>query len=259
MDLNFYWNKIKGVLGLSLSIANANFKVRNEGNYLGMFWYLLGPVGMFFTILTMKDVFTTNHVKFFPAYLFLGIIMFNIFRTATSSCVGAIVSNEGYIKSIKVPYESFLITGILIAIYSHILEIFFFLIILIYLGISPLGLFLFYPIIFFFFMIFILGISFFLATLGCYIRDLNNLWGMGLNLLYFITPIFYVLPDSKSLSLLNTFNPIYHFVILTRSLVIYNEAPSLLSVGIILIYSIVSFIIGIYIFERFKSKFAEWV
>jgi len=36
--LKKYYKKIKRILELSFSLAKANFKLRNENSYLGIFW-----------------------------------------------------------------------------------------------------------------------------------------------------------------------------------------------------------------------------
>ncbi|HNU96023.1 MAG TPA: hypothetical protein PKH95_01275 [Candidatus Magasanikbacteria bacterium] len=38
--------KINNIFNLSWQLAKANFKLRNEGSYLGIFWYLLDPLLM---------------------------------------------------------------------------------------------------------------------------------------------------------------------------------------------------------------------
>ena len=43
--------KIKSISALSFSLAKANFKIRNEGSYLGIFWYLLEPLAFFIVLL----------------------------------------------------------------------------------------------------------------------------------------------------------------------------------------------------------------
>jgi len=79
------WYKLKSILGLSLSLAKSYFKSRNEGSYLGIFWYLLNPLAFFVIIMLMSQVINAKPEKDYPLYLFLGLIMFNFFLNSTIS------------------------------------------------------------------------------------------------------------------------------------------------------------------------------
>jgi len=67
-----YWN-------LSITLAKMEFKLRNEGSYLGLFWYFLNPL---FTFILLNFIFSAKFgqdIAFYSLYLLLGIIMFNFF------------------------------------------------------------------------------------------------------------------------------------------------------------------------------------
>lgn len=252
---NKYFNKLKSILGLSLSLAKANFKVRNEGSYLGIFWYLLDPLAMFFIILMLGGIISSSHAANYPAYLFLGLIIFNFFRQSTVYSTEAMAWNSGFIKSIKVNSESFVVSGVLQATFSHLFEIIVLLIILIILKMNIIWI-LFYPIIFFFFVIFSLGFSFILATVGVYVNDLKNVWNVLINLLWFSTPIFYLV-SQNNIPLVNKINPVYYFIESARQFIIYNKFPSFNLMIFIILISIFSLLIGILIFAKYKNRFAE--
>jgi ABC-type polysaccharide/polyol phosphate export permease len=179
--------------------------------------------------------------------------MFNFFRQATTVSTGAIRGNAGLIKSVKINFEPLVFSGVLQAIFSHFFEILIFIACLIYFKAFFIGI-LFYPFIFLLLIIFSTGISFSLSVLGVFMRDIENVWGIILNFLWLATPIFYF---SDKDFLINKLNPIYYFIDIARDVVIYGKTPdnSLILASIIL--SVVSFVIGLIIFEKFKKKFAE--
>src|SRR6185369_17722429 len=70
------------------------------------------------------------------------------------------------------------------------------------------------------------GVSWFLAALGVFVRDLGQIMGFVLTLWFFLTPICYPesqLPESAAAVL--TKNPIYTLVHGYRSIFLYNQAP----------------------------------
>ncbi|KKP32796.1 MAG: hypothetical protein A2360_04240 [Candidatus Staskawiczbacteria bacterium RIFOXYB1_FULL_32_11] len=256
--LKKYYKKIKRILELSFSLAKANFKLRNENSYLGIFWYLLEPLCFFAIILLIGGVINQNPIEYYPLYLFLGLIMFNFFINSTLNITNIIISNGALIKSMKINYEALVISGVMQFVFSHIIEMIIFLVLMIFLKGSFLSSFFYLPI-FLLFVLFVLGIAFMLSAIGAYVSDLFNLWNVFTRLLWFLTPIFYVMPSSIIFQKISYFNPMFHLINIARSIIIYDKIPSFYVLLLMTCVCIFSFIIGLLIFKRYKGKFAEIV
>lgn len=255
MGLEYYYNKLKSILGLSLSLAKADFKLRNEGSYLGILWYLLEPLSLFIIILFLRGSMARSDIEFYPLYLLMGLIMFNFFIKTTSQATSAIIGNSAFIKSIKISYESLVISRVIQGFYSHFFELILFAVFMVFIKGSLIGL-IFYPLILFFFILFILGISFFLSAIGVYVHDLTNVWGVLTRLFFFVIPIFYIVDKNSLISLLN---PVYYFILISRELVIYSIFPELWRFLLMIFFSLLFLVIGFIVFEKLKDKFAELV
>jgi len=59
------------------------------------------------------------------------------------------------------------------------------------------------------------------------------------------------------ISKINYINPLSHFIALGRNMVVYNQIPTVFSIIGIMVISLVTFIIGLYIFNKAKLGFAE--
>lgn len=244
------------MLRLSYTLAKFKFKLRNEGSYLGIVWYLLNPL-FFFTLLFLifKDRMG-NEILQYPLYLLVGIIMFNFFQSATMESTRAILDNRGIIKSIKFPLESLVVSNIIRILLSHFFEIIVLIIFLIISGINP-AFILFYPFILLFFCLFVYGISLALSAITVYIIDFSNVWGFITSMMWFATPIFYAIGGQTRLFILNLFNPLYYFITLVREIIIYNRFPELWVVSGAIMFSLASLTLGLFIFNKSKRKFAE--
>jgi len=251
------YQKIKSILGLSLSLAKARFKLKNEGSYLGILWYLLNPLSMFLILLFLRNALHKTTIEYYPVYLFLGLIMFNFFRQATNTSSNTIISNSGFIKSMKINYEPFVVSVIIQSVFSHIFEVAILAIFMVYFGV-PLWWLFFYPIIFFIFAIFTTGVSFIVSVIGAYANDFSNAWAVFLNVLWFATPIYYVASKGNA-AFLNELNPIYYFIDIARSFVISGKFPGSKPILIILALSTLFFVAGVFIFEKHKKKFSELI
>ncbi len=249
--------KVKNVFGLGFSLAKANFKAKNEGSYLGIFWYLLEPIAFFSILLFLGGAIFNNSIKLYPAYLLLGLIMFNFFLSVTNNASGVMMKNRHFIKSIKIDSRAFVVSNVLQGAFSHMFEVLIFIFLLIYLKTNILLIF-FYPLIFLCLCLFTAGVAFIFATIGVYVIDWINIWSVAGRLIWFVTPVFYVIIDSTSLiSKLNYLNPLSHFITITRNIIIYGQVPTLFSVLGIIFISALTFLIGLGLFNKFKDSFAE--
>jgi ABC-type polysaccharide/polyol phosphate export permease len=251
--------RFKNFWQLSVTLAKAGFKLRNEGSYLGILWYLLNPLLLFLLLLLVFSDRLGGNISSYPLYLLLGIILFNFFQQATTEATKTIVREYGgIIKSINFPRESLIGSIILKSIFSHLFEIGLFVIfILIFKG-SLAGL-LFYPIIMVFFCIFIFGFSLILSSLTVYFVDLENIWFFLSRLIWLGTPVFYAIGGQTRLFYVNLLNPLYYFITIAREIIIYSKVPELWMIFGALGYSLLFLLIGMLIFNKLKVKFAEMI
>lgn len=245
-------------LRISWSLARVNFSLRIEGSYLGVFWYLLGPLATFFVILFIKkSAFSGVIIDNYPAYLLIGLVGLHFFQQAITYSIDSIKNNAGYIKSIShLPLESLVLSAVLQAAFSHLFEIGAAIILLIILQVPLVNL-IFYPLVFFVFFILTLGLGFLTATIGVYIRDLNNLWSIFSQLLLFFTPIIYFAAPGTLVYLANLANPLFYFLEIARSFIVYEEFSAEPLVLPFIIFSLIMFIFGWLVFNKYKKGFAQ--
>ena len=220
--------KLQEIIRLSISLAKVNFRLRIEGSYLGIFWYLLNPLALFLVLFFVKKTaFADIEIPFYPLYLLIGIAGFNFFKQAISESIDSINHNSDYIKSInRVAPESLVIAVVLQSAFSHIFEFILIIGMAIYFQISFTG-FLLYPLIFGLFFLLTLGISFIFAAIGAYVNDLDNIWIIISQLLLLATPVFYSISENSLIYKVNLLNPLFYFLEISRNLLIYNKLSSL--------------------------------
>jgi len=248
----------KSVFGLSLSIAKVDFKLKNEGTWLGILWYLLSPILTFLLLLGIFLNRLGHSIPSYPLYLFLGIILFNYFQKIADSSVMIIRGNSGIIKSINFPKESLLGSCVLKILFSHVFEVLILILFLIFFGISV-GNMVFYPMVLIFLSIFAFGVSLILASLGTHFFDLGYIWGFGIRLVWFATPIFYAIEGQTRLFILNLFNPMFYFITIAREIIIYNKIPEFWLIGMAITFSLLFFFIGLFTFYKLKPRFPELI
>lgn len=184
---------------LLVPLIRRNVEVRYRGSILGLLWSFAQPLIMlcvytfvFSVVFKMRWGDNVGESKAeFAVIMFCGMAIFNIFSESVSTSCGVIVNSPNYVKKVIFPLEtlpvaqvfSTLIVGMAwfvllffgtIAVYREV----YWTMLLLPLVLIPLTL-------------FTMGISLFVASLGVYIRDVQHMIGVLLQVLFFMTPIFY--------------------------------------------------------------------
>jgi len=254
-----FFQKLKQVLGLSLAIAKAEFKLRNEGSYLGILWYLLNPLLMFGLLLLIFSTRLGTDIPSYPIYLLLGIVMFNFFQSSTIESTKSIIKEDaGIIKSINFQKESLIFAIILKSLFSHFFEILLFAILLIVFKINLVLILAYLPMLVLL-SFFTLGVSLILSSLTVYFVDLENIWNFAVRLIWFGTPIFYAIEGQTRLFYLNLFNPMFYFITTAREIIIYSNLPQIWLILGCVFYSLLFLFAGLILFNKLKNKFAEMI
>ncbi len=252
-------HKSRNVLELSFYLAITDFRLRNEGSYLGVLWYLLDPLLMFIIIMAIRQTGGfVDEILNFPIYLLIGIITLNIFRQCTTLGLNAIRGYKSYIKTMKVSYESLFFSKILQAIFAHVFELLLLFVCMLIFGGFLWGLLL-YPLFLLLFMGFVIGLALMLSVFGAKIRDVMNVWNSSTRLLLFATPIFYAVGPDTLVYKISQFNPIFHHITILRDVLIHGMFPNFANILILFLFSSAFLLAGLFLFKRCKHKFAEWV
>lgn len=256
--LSHFYERVKKVMGLSWALARARFILRNEGTWLGILWYLLSPVLTFLLLLKIFMDRLGQDIPQYPLYLLLGIILFNFANKVATESIAIFRLNAGMIKSFNFSRESFVISVVLATLLSHLFEIAVLIFLLLFYGVSV-KMMIFYPVIILCLTLFVLGLSFLLASLGMYFYDLDHIWGFFSKLVWLATPIFYSIGGQERLGILNLFNPLYYFITIARDVIIYVRMPEMWLLLGAFFYTVIFLVVGISVFYKLERKFAELI
>lgn len=239
---------------------------RYKGSYLGILWSFITPILMliiytfvFSVIFKARWGEGESTSKFeFALILFSGLIVFNIFSEVISRAPSLIINNVNYVKKVVFPLEILPIVAIGTALFHGFISVVILIIgILIAYGTISWTVLLF-PIILLPILLILLGISWFLSSLGVFIRDVGQIVGVTIPALMFLSPIFYPIASiPENLQFLYYFNPISYVVEDTRRILIYGVTPHWewlffeTLVGLLIMY------LGYKWFEKTRKGFAD--
>ena len=99
-----------------------------------------------------------------------------------------------------------------------------------------------------------------LSTISVFLRDMFYIYGIVLTILTYFTPIMYDINILDSwIQRILKLNPLYHYITFARTIILYNQIPSLKSFVICGVSAVVVLIIGVVIFKKNQDKFIYYM
>jgi ABC-type polysaccharide/polyol phosphate export permease len=234
----------------------ANIRVQHEYSVLGIFWHLLSPIGLFIVLYVVFSQRLGADIPHYPAYLLVGIIVWNFFNEGTQRAMYAIVNQSSIIKALPVRRDMLVLSAVLTTILKHGIEIFFLIGVLAWMGLLSWHI-VFFPVIVAFHLSFVFGIGMLLASGFVYFRDLGQIWGFLIKLFWLCTPIFYALTPTGPGQKINFFNPMYYMITTSRDVLVYARMPEITDIAMLALFSIASLVVGWVLFKIFSARLAE--
>lgn len=238
---------------------------RYRASFFGLLWGFITPIitlviYTFVFSFVLKSRWNINHSGSyeFSIMLFSGLIVFNLFAETMTQASSLILNNVNYVKKVIFPLEILPWVSLGSALFHatiNFLVLFLFLALLGYpFTLSMLWL----PIILLPFLLLLMGLSWFLSSLGVFVRDIGQIIGMLMTFFMFMCPIFYplsVLPAEIAPYLY--LNPLTLIIDQVRTVLIIGEQPDWLKLAY---YSLIAMIVawsGWFWFSKTRKGFAD--
>lgn len=239
------------------NLTAADLKNRYQNTALGFFWSLLSPL-----LLALVLYFIFSHLfgreENFAINLLVGIMAWRFFANGTSSSLGAIVGKPSLVTKVYIPRQILVLSNVLANIISSLLEFIVLLpIIFVLLGHLPVTVLLF-PVVHIIYFWFIYGAGLLLSSLFVYFRDVNQIWEVVTQVLFFCSPIIYPLTIVPAyLMPYYRLNPITQFIAIYRDVMVAGDLPSLFSIVVVIGFAIAAYLVGSFVFSKLQRRFAE--
>lgn len=243
---------------------------RYRGSVLGLLWAILTPL---FTLLVYTFVFSVVLKSRFPdspvddglaskadyaLKLFCGLIVFQVFAEALTSSPGVILSHPNFVKKVVFPLEILPVSAVLTSLIQAGISL-----AILLAGIAlfeqsfPLTA-LIYPVILVPLVMLALGLSWFLSSLGVFVRDITHGMIILSNLMFFLTPVFYDIGRlPEGLRGLMNLNPMAAIVLNARGTLMSGRMPDWTAMGIVTVMAFLLMQLGYAWFMKSKKWFAD--
>jgi len=238
-------------------------RYRNSG--LGLLWSLVTPLAMilvytfvFRRIFQMRWQQAGDSAAEFGIVLFAGLIMFWLFSDTVGRAPDMVVERAGYVKRVVFPLDVLAYVNLGAALFHWAVSL------LVLVGaMAAVGMplhpeMLYLPLLMVPFCLVLLGLSWLLAAVGVFLRDLGHVVSLATTLLLFLAPIFYPLasvpPEFHAAIQLN---PMTFVVEQTRDIVLWGRAPDFAALGRYAAAGWGVALAGLFVFRRMRSGFND--
>lgn len=239
---------------------------RYRGSTFGLAWSFFNPLIMliiytFVFSVVFKSRWGSSEAdsKFeFALILFVGMIVYGLFSEAINRAPSLIVNNSNYVKKVIFPLEILPIISLGASLFHCAVSFFVLLIALLVCNGFIHWTVLWLPLIMFPLLMLVLGLSWFLSSVGVYIKDVSQTIGIFTAILMFLSPIFYpisALPEKfQSLVLIN---PLSFIIEQSRTFLISGGGPNFFYLGVYWLSSFLVMWLGFYWFQKTRKGFSD--
>lgn len=238
---------------------------RYRGSIMGIAWSLFNPILM---LVVYTFVFSVvfkarwgggdESQTSFAIVLFVGMIVYGLFAEIANRAPSLILSNVNYVKKVVFPLEILPIVSLASALFHSVISIGVLLVAILFINGGLVWTVLLFPLVIIPLLFATLGVAWFLASLGVYVRDVGQTIGIFTTVLMFLSPVFYpisTLPEKFQGWMM--LNPLTFVIEQSRAVMIFGKQPDWIGLVIYACTSLVVMWTGYWWFQKTRKGFAD--
>jgi len=232
---------------------------------MGLAWSFFNPVLMlavytfvFSEIFNSRWAGTDPGKGGFAILLFVGMIVHGVFAECANRSPSLIMSNANYVKKVLFPIEILPVISLGSAIFHGCISLIVLLLAQLALAHTLSWTAIFFPLVLVPLILGTLGISWLLASLGVYLRDVGQIIGVLTTVLMFLSPVLYPiasLPEAYRPWM--QLNPLTYIIEESRSVLLMGNLPQWNHLAIALLVGVVIAAAGFWLFQKTRKGFAD--
>ncbi|MDX2211805.1 MAG: ABC transporter permease [Oculatellaceae cyanobacterium bins.114] len=240
-------------------------KARYKNKALGYLWSVASPLTFALVFVIAFGVMMRVQVPNYPLVLIAGLFPWQWISNSVNSSPRLFVGSAGLIKKVNFPRNIIPLAAIINHLIHYVLSLPVILIFMFFYHVPFTWEWLYLPVLLVIQFVMAYGITLILASLNLFLRDIERLVTVAMNLAFYFTPIIYtkeMIPPEYQIYMYGL-NPFAALIVSWRDLFLhgadikYEINPNLLLIAAA--YAIVFLVIGQLIYKKLEWKFAEVV
>ncbi|MEQ8717591.1 MAG: ABC transporter permease [Acidimicrobiales bacterium] len=262
--------QLRGYGPLIVNLARRDLSTRQKRSALGWLWSFINPAAslailtlVFGTFLRIAPPVAGNgELESFAVYLFCALVVWNLFDGVIKGSITALTDAGPLLNKVYFPPEAPAMANLAVTATQTAFEFVVLVVVLIAVGNISWTIFL-WLYLFVLISLLSLGIGLFVSVFNVFYRDVGYLVTLGLQVVFYATPIIYplgIIPERAwglpALDIIK-FNPIAQLTEMSRDILYDLEVPSALRLGYATCAAVLVFAVGYTVFVRQTENIAE--
>lgn len=242
-------------------------RTRYKKSILGWAWSLLNPLTQMaiFSVIFLvvfkaqPQIGDPSGLRNFPLYFLAGLLPFNFFSISVGTAIGAVQGGAGLIKKVQFPHEHLVFSVVVAQFVTLLIELLVLTVAMLIAGNMVLPWLPALLILVVLLAVFTTGVALALAAANVFYHDVNYLWSILSQILFYATPVIWN-PSTVGtpwLTHVANFNPTGSFIIASHNIAYDLRLPSLGRWAYLILIAFGTFAIGAWIFNKLSPSFAE--
>lgn len=251
-DLKKYW-------AYMVYSAKCELKKEVAGSYLNWIWWILEPLCFMMVYSLIFGYFFNSKKEYFEAFIFIGLSLWNFFNKSVHVSVRLVKANRSIISKVYLPkyvliIEKMMVNGFKMLICFGIVIV---LMVIMRVPVS-MKVFLAIPMLIPLFLI-TFGLCTIVLHFGVFVEDLRNIINIGMKVVFYLTGIFYSLPDKAGDLgvLLQRYNPMAFLITSMREVLLYRTTPDFVWLGVLTLVGLLLSAIGVKLIQKNENSYAK--
>lgn len=252
--------QITRIMHMIWHLVKRDFQLRYAGSLLGFFWSLAIPLSQLLMLVFVFSKVIPLNIPNFPVFVFIALLPWNWFSSSILAAGATFIAARDLLHHPNVNPAIL----VLVTVCAHLMTLLLSLPVLfwmlywydldfpwLFLPAFPLLILVQAPL--------TVGLSFIIATANVFYRDVSQLIGIVIMLLFFVTPIWYAVPAKSDFAYLFEINPLslivqnYRLVLLDGR---WLDWPSLMTASLV---SLGMLAVGYFVYRHFQSDMIDGI
>ncbi|MFN3255085.1 MAG: ABC transporter permease [Ilumatobacter sp.] len=244
-------------------------RTRYRKSVLGWAWTLLNPLSQmvifsFVFLVAFKQtapIGNPSGLESFPLYFLAGLLPFQFFSISVTAAIASVSGNSSLITKVAFPHEHLALSIIIAQLATFLIEIAVLSVALLIAGQMVLPWLIPYLGLVMLLTMFTTGVALALSAANVFFHDVNYLWSIVAQVLFYVTPIIWIPSriDNDLLDTASNWHPTGSFIRASQQLLYGGHMPSMWRWLHLFVIATVVFAVGAWIFNRLSPRFAEEV
>jgi lipopolysaccharide transport system permease protein len=237
-----------------------NIQARYSQMILGIMWIVLLPLSTAAVLaLGFSQFLRVDYEVPYVAFFMAALVPYGLFSQTVQNCQAAVISRMALINQVPFPREVlvFLVVG------EALVDLFFtfgaMLVVNALSGVWPNGQYVYLPLLLILLAMVSVGIGLFISIMSVIVRDIPQLVGVALQLLFYLTPIIYPIeripPQAQVIAL---FNPLAGIIGGFREVILHGRPPDLISLAYPAVFGVALLFTGYVFFISHDPRLADY-